>query len=79
MSQPEAQRLWNSQNPFSELLSIHNVKEGLYLPVMFEMYPNYLSSCHYNCEVIVGNPKYRAVLDKRLPLDYFDNPRTLKA
>ena len=78
LSQPESQRLWHSQTPLPELLQIHNVREGLYLPVMFEIYPNYLKSCHYNQEIIIGNPKYREVLDKRIPHDYFDNPRTLK-
>ena len=60
---------------------MHNKREGFYLPVNFELYPNYLaavsSGAATDFEVILGNPKYRAVLDKKLPYDYFDNPRTL--
>ena len=73
----EARRLWNSANPFAELLTVHKEHEGLYLPVFFELYPNYLTNCNYDCEVIIGNPKYRAALDSKLPNDYFDNPRLL--
>jgi hypothetical protein len=67
-----------SQNAFSELLQIHSKREGLQLPVLFELYPNYLTSCNYEYEVIVGNPRYRSTLDQKLPVDYFDNPRVVR-
>ena len=49
------------------------------LPVNFEIYPNYLQQCSQNWEVIIGNPKYRSVLDQKLAQDYFDNPQTVSA
>jgi len=57
------------------LLQVHNKIEGLLLPVYFELYPNYLTSCNYDQDVILGNPRYRTTLDLKLPNDYFDDPR----
>ena len=60
-------------------MNVHQKREGVYLPVNFEIYPNYLIQLTNNWEVIIGNPKYRSVLSQKLPSDYFDNPRTVSA
>ena len=74
MADAETRRLWQNSNPYAELLNVHNQREGLYLPVIFQSYPNYLTNCNYDCEVIIGNPKYRQALDSKLANDYFNNP-----
>jgi len=41
------------------------------------MYPNYLQCCNFDHEIVLGNPRYRATLDAKLPDNYFDNPRNI--
>ena len=78
-AEAEARRLWQSTNPFQQLLGVHYARAGFYVPVFFELYPNYLTNCNYEHEVIIGNPMYRAALNQKLPENYFDNPRTITA
>ena len=75
----EAQSASSNYNPFSELLFIYKCCEGFYLPVNFEIFPNYLQMCNSDYLITLGNPQYRQSLHRRLPIDYFDNPRIIKS